>query len=279
MRSKLITAIQKGVFGSSHMQSASHYRRSGSELTTLERSHPWRPICIQAFTLIELLTVIAIISVLAALLSPALKSAREKARQIRCMSNLRQCGLGILIYAAENNGLFIRYRSGYDSGTSTELDVWHRVLYDKGYIKPSPWYAVYACPSVGNINDVGTGWYQMPGAGGYRYISYGYNVNLSEQPMASFQQPAQTIVLVDSLVANNTGVAPGCPSLAGYFIAFGDFGTSDYGRPFARHSGGCNVLWVDGHVSMVMSPNPASLNAIYQSLTSVFDSPNYWGVQ
>jgi len=73
----------------------------------------------RAFTLLEILVVVAIIAILAAILFPVFSRARENARKASCISNLHQIGLGIAMYRGDYDGINPRYRSCPDNADST----------------------------------------------------------------------------------------------------------------------------------------------------------------
>ncbi len=94
------------------------------------------------FTLIELLVVIAIIAILAAILFPVFAQAREKARGISCLSNMKQLGTGLLMYVQDYDESFpINLYLGQDSGNPCMMTSYQEVA---PYIKNSQ---VNLCPS------------------------------------------------------------------------------------------------------------------------------------
>jgi len=104
------------------------------------------------FTLIELLVVIAIIAILAAILFPVFAQAREKARSITCLSNQKQIGTGIMMYAQDYDEMYPMSQYGGCDG-EPQL-IWSAVVYP--YIKSGTRYAdgthwasdgLFRCPS------------------------------------------------------------------------------------------------------------------------------------
>ena len=233
----------------------------------------------RAFTLIELLVVIAIIAILAALLLPALSKAKERAKAIQCVNDLRQITLATKLYLDDHDGVMIPLwvEQGAPGWSSWNYDAakfiiqypeflwWPDKLRLEGYAK-SP--SLFNCPSltqpatgggggsVSTINTLGVG---------MNYPEYGWLSPKAGFPFPIYTKskenqvtaPSQSIVFADAgKISNPTEnnpdrwqevAATGC---AYFRVPSDSFYTSLSGdaRSVPRHGGQVNAAFFDGHV-------------------------------
>jgi len=185
----------------------------------------------RGFTLIELLVVIAIIAILAAILFPVFARAREKARQSSCLSNIKQAGLAVMMYAQDYDELLPRHC--YQPPASSNYP-WSYAV--QPYVKNTQ---IFLCPS-------NSGWRNETNCcGGYTYNlstspSAG-TVGCTNQKMAKIRRPAGLIMITEA--PNGDSATAWC----GYWNRETDTGDPSNVHATGRHNEGSNSCFADGH--------------------------------
>jgi len=186
-----------------------------------------------AFTLVELLTVIAIVGILAAIIIPVVGKVRDSARKTECVSNLRQIGTSMRLYANENRGNFPPMTPPLaGGGTGTWVDAIFPYLATRS---SSAQGAVASGDLLSTVFICPKGTDPSPNNN-----TYGYNEGLPPQGAAFDTQP-KTI---------NAVVSPGQTMLAVDYNQrrFQLTNNNKISASAMRHDGTLNLVFVDGHV-------------------------------
>jgi prepilin-type N-terminal cleavage/methylation domain-containing protein/prepilin-type processing-associated H-X9-DG protein len=225
----------------------------------------------RAFTLVELLVVIALIALLIALLLPALGKAREQAKMLQCASNLRQIGMAMVQYQNDWKGYLLTSSPWY--GTDPGLGIfanpdnapyyahqWTGFLYYKKYVRdvqvmrcPSDALAEYLPHPGGPGHSLFTG-PDYPGNLTHFMAGYGYN-GRGLGVFGAFSEPYVTPSF-PQFVTRWFKITQVIRPAERYWAAdnhdvLGDNGHQHMNPIYTqiRHRGNLNILWLDAHVS------------------------------